>query len=177
MRAFVILAFAAVGSTVSAQQRDPAFEVYALTGAYFHSNVSVAQEWKPQFGAGVLAPLGRKWAAMMDVTTSTVEATYQPGDRYAHERRVVLMPAFVRLWRMDRVSVYFGGGVAFEHERQRNSMSASLFTRTDRTLHARVGTIVSLTRRVVARTGFSWLPRYIDEKPSSSFEAGVGYRF
>jgi hypothetical protein len=43
------------------QQTKPAFEVYGLTGVYFHGNLSVATVWKPQFGGGVLAPFGRNW--------------------------------------------------------------------------------------------------------------------
>lgn len=44
-----------------AQQREPAFEVYGLTGAYFHGNLSIARKWKPQFGAGAMAPLSTNW--------------------------------------------------------------------------------------------------------------------
>ncbi len=39
-----------------AQQREPAVEVFALTGGYFHGNQSIASEWRPQFGAGNYRP-------------------------------------------------------------------------------------------------------------------------
>jgi hypothetical protein len=186
-----------------AQQRLPAFEVYGLTGAYFHGNVSAAEEWKPQFGAGVLAPVGRNWAALFDVTTSAVEGHWNadgmpgagPGSNLFRERRVALLPSFVRLWRQERFSIYAGGGMGFEHERQNNRMRPiigrepngdpiladdfqnSRAVRTDAMLVLRLGTLVSVAPRVVLRAGFSLCPRYMDAKASKSLELGIGYRF
>jgi hypothetical protein len=186
-----------------AQQREPAFEVYGLTGAYYHGNISVARDWKPQFGAGLLAPLGRNWGALLDVTTSVVTAYWNldgtpvesGGDNFARERRVVFVPSFVRLWRRERFSIYAGGGLGFEHERQHSRVVPVIgrddngqpilgagpqeyrVTRTDTTLALRFGTLVSLTDRVVLRGGLTLLPRYIDESASTSFEFGIGYRF
>ncbi len=187
---------------LAAQQRDPAFEVYGLTGAYFHGNQS-AEKWKPQFDAGLLAPLGKKWGALFDISTSAVERYWKPDglpgagveDNFQRERRVVLTPSVVRLWRRDRFSVYAGGGVGFEYERQRGRFRpiidrdennqpilADQFqeihsNRTQRTLLLRTGVIVGLTRKIVVRAGFSFLPRYIDEDASRSLELGVGVRF
>ena len=186
-----------------AQQREPAFEVYGLTGAYFHSYPSIARQWKPQFGGGVMAPLGRNWGALFDVTTSALEASWNhdgrpgtdPGSSFTRERRIVLMPSLVRLWRRDRFSIYAGGGLGFDHDRQHSRLRPIVghdangqpvladdfqntsSTGTDTTLLLRAGAIVSLTRTVVVRAGYSLLPGYIDEKPSMSFEFGVGYRF
>ena len=186
-----------------AQQREPAVEVFALTGGYFHGNQSIASEWRPQFGAGIMAPIGRRLATVIDVTTSAVETFWKPdglpgagpNDNFTQERRVVLTPSLVRLWRRERFSLYAGGGVGFEHERERTRLrpiiardekgqpiladefqdtSSSL---THVTLLLRGGTIVSLTRHAVLRVEFSLLPRYIDEKASKGVTVGFGYRF
>jgi hypothetical protein len=185
-----------------AQQREPVFEIYGLTGAYFHGNLSIARQWRPQFGAGALAPLGRNWGILFDVTTSAVEARWNPDgsaeesreSNFARERRVALMPSIVRLWRRERFSIYAGGALGFEHERQRSRVRPTVghdangrpiladnfqdaeSTRTDAMLVLRFGTLVSLAPKVVLRGGFSWLPRYTDERASSSLEIGVGYR-
>ena len=186
-----------------AQQRGPAIEIYGLTGGYYHGNVSIGSGWRPQIGAGVLVPLGRSWGAMADVTTSVAEANWgwdgPPPDasmpNFARERRLVLQPSFVRLWRRERFSIYFGGGAGFEHERQRNRFRpiasrdengnpilAEEFvntktTRTDAALLLHGGVVANLSPRVVLRVGFSFLPRYIDEPASKSLLAGIGYRF
>lgn len=187
----------------SAQQREPALEVFALTGSYFHGNLSVAREWKPQGGGGVLLPLGRRWGALFDVTTSAVEDYWKydgmpgagPDDNFTRERRVALTPSLVGMWRRDRFSVYTGGGIGWEHERQHTRhrpligrgergepILADQFrdftaTRTDAMLVLRIGTIVSLSRHIVARADFSLLPRYVDEKASKNVAFGLGYRF
>jgi hypothetical protein len=187
----------------AAQQREPAFEVYALTGGYFHGNLSAAHEWRPQGGAGILAPLGSRWGALFDATTSTVERWWlpdggpgaAPNDNQVWERRVVLTPSVVRLWRRNRFSIYAGGGPGWEHKRQRSRyrlivargehgepILADRFeerasNRTDGALLLRAGAILSVSRRVVLRTDFAVLPRYVDEKASKSLSVGVGYRF
>jgi hypothetical protein len=184
-----------------AQQRDTAFEVYGLTGAYFHGNLGT-EEWKPQVGASLLAPLGRSWAALFDVTTSATERYWKadgfpggPGDNFTRERRVALTPSVVRLWRRDRFSIYAGGGVGFEHDRERGRFRpivardengqpilAEEFQEirsnpTQKAVVLRAGTIISLSRRIVLRAGFSLLPRYSDADASKSVDVGVGYRF
>jgi hypothetical protein len=197
---FTLAGFALLPPPAAAQQRDPALEVYALSGTYFHGNLSASNSWRPQFGGGLIVPVGRNWGAVADVVTSTVGRSFawqgQTGEPNSiRERRVVLLPAFVRFWRRDRFSIYAGGGVGFEHERQRSrilpvainrSMGESPFgtafvtsnyARTDAMLNLRVGVIVSLSKRIVWRTGFSFLPRYVDETASKSVEAGIGYRF
>ncbi len=63
--------------TTNAQQREPAVEVFGLTGGYFHGNLSLRHDWRPQFGGGVLLPLGRSWAALFDAATSKVESYWQ----------------------------------------------------------------------------------------------------
>jgi hypothetical protein len=186
-----------------AQQREPAFEAYALTGAYLHANLSAAIEWKPQLGGGILAPLGAHWAALCDVSTSAVEAYWKadglpgaaPEDNFTRERRVILLPSIARLWRRDRFSIYAGGGPGFEHERQHSrfrpiigrseqgqAVLADHFettgsTRTDTMLALRAGALVSLSPKIVVRVDFSLLPRYVDETASKSLQAGIGYRF
>ena len=34
------------------------------------------------------------------------------------QRLIAILPSFVRLWRRDRFSIYAGGGLGLEHQRQ-----------------------------------------------------------
>lgn len=184
-----------------AQQREPAFEVHGLTGAYFHGNLSASHDWKPQVGGGLLAPLGRKWAALFDVTTSAVEGNpsvdgspVPEAGNFVKERRVALIPSVVRMWRRDRFSIYAGAGWGYEHERQHyrirpivgrepdgrailGPVSEGRATRTDAMLALRIGGLISVTPKIVFRAGYSLLPRYTDEAASKSLEIGIGYGF
>ena len=187
-----------------AQQREPAIEVFALTGSYFHGNQSVGV-WSPQFGAGVVVPFGRLWAAFFDVTTSGFETFWKqgvgpgprtgPNDIFIDRRLVVLTPSIVGMWRRERFSLYVGGGVGFENEHERvrrrpivghdedgQPILADEFQHiNDRgtlaTAVLRGGAIVSLTRRTVLRAEYSLLPKYIDERGSRSVTVGFGVRF
>ena len=184
---------------LTAQQRKPAFEVYGLTGAYFHGNEGV-QQWRPQFGAGVLAPLRPNWGLLCDVTTSAAKDSWysfgQPqADGVIRERRIILTPSALRLWRRERFTVYAGLGVGWEHTRQRvkyrpividadtnQPIIADQFkerssTDTRAAPLLRIGASISITRKTVLRTGYTVLKRYTDEVASHSFELGVGWRF
>ena len=124
-----------------AQQRDPAVEIYGLTGAYYFgnsSNVLKSGEWKPQVGVGGLFPLGSRWALMIDGVTSHLEINEGPHGPYTEhpfsefyrvnpgiqnndvttQRLVAILPSVVRLWRRDRFSIYIGAGLGLEHQRQ-----------------------------------------------------------
>ena len=126
---------------LSAQQRDPAVEVYGLTGGYYFgnkSNVLKGGEWNPQFAGGILVPFGSRWAAMVDGVTSLLEVNEGPhgpnddhpfSDFYREnpgvqnndlttQRLIAILPSVVRLWRMDRFSFYAGGGLGLERQRQ-----------------------------------------------------------
>ncbi|MDP2325942.1 MAG: hypothetical protein Q8N51_18205 [Gammaproteobacteria bacterium] len=194
---------------VAAQQREPAIEVYGLVGGYVHGNMllsvaSLPPQWRPQFGGGVLAPLGRNWGLLFDATTSVVEDYWKweghsgagPGDNWSRVLRVSLVPSVVRLWRRDRFSIYAGAGPGFEHDRETNRFRrivardergqpivAQEFTETrvsktgTAVLGFRAGAIVNLSRRVVLRSGYSYLRRYTDERASEGLEAGIGFRF
>lgn len=185
-------------SSTNAQQKDPAVEVYALTGSYYHGNAAGSANWEYQFGAGILAPITRKWAAILDVTTSESKDIVDfdgQGGPYARfrERRYVFAPSIVRMWRFDRFSFYAGGGIAAEHMRQRDRVRENLgiedgqikfgeyqdfrSNNTNAALLLRGGTVFNVTHRIVARADFSFLPRYTDERPSKSITFGVGYRF
>ena len=127
--------------TLSAQQRDPAIEIYGLTGSYYFGNrshVLKGGEWRPQFGIGGVFPLGSKWALMIDGVTSHLEVNEGPHNRYTHhpftefyrlnpgiqnndrttQRLISVLPSIVRLWRRDRFSIYIGLGLGFEQQRQ-----------------------------------------------------------
>jgi opacity protein-like surface antigen len=164
---------------------------------------SLSPQWRPQLGGGVLAPLARNWGALFDATTSVVEANWKwdglpgagPEDNFARVRRVILVPSVVRLWRRDRFSIYAGAGVGFEHDRERTLFRPivardekgqpvlgpqSTENRVNKTLASpalRVGVIVSLSRRLVLRSGYSYVRHYTDERGSRGLEAGIGYRF
>lgn len=124
-----------------AQQRDPAVEVYGLTGAYYfgnRSNVLKGGEWNPQFAGGILVPFGLRWAAMIDGVTSHLEVNEGPHGRYddhsfsefyrenpgvqnndlTTQRLTAILPSVVRLWRRDRFSFYAGGGLGLERQSQ-----------------------------------------------------------
>ena len=129
------------GVPLRAQQRDPAVEIYGLTGAYYFGNrshVLKGAEWNPQAGAGVLIPLGSSWAVLMDGVTSRLEVnegSHGPYDDHPYsefyrvnpdirnedvttQRLIAVLPSVVRLWRRDRFSIYLGAGFGFEHQRQ-----------------------------------------------------------
>lgn len=62
---FVLL----VAPVAPAQQAEPRFELYGLSGFY-----SAGIRWapfQPHAGAGVLVPLGRDWAILVDATVDT----------------------------------------------------------------------------------------------------------
>ena len=127
---------------LSAQHRDPAPEIYGLTGAYYFGqdpHVLKSRQWSPQAGVGGLFPVGSKWALMIDGLTSRLEVNEGPhGIGTAHpfsefyrlnpgvqnndvttQRLIAILPSVVRLWRRERFSIYFGGGFGMEHQRQR----------------------------------------------------------
>ena len=204
-----------------AQQRDPAIEIYGLTGAYYFGNrshVLKGGEWKPQFGAGVLFPLGSKWALMIDGVTSHLEVnegphgpnTYHPFTEFYRvnpgiqnndvttQRAISVLPSVVWLWRRDRFSIYIGGGLGFEQQRQliryqpaherENPDGNRILVRSEEfvesrdvvsimPLNLRAGVLMNLSRRVVLRAGYSQIVAYVDTAASRSLEVGIGYRF
>ncbi len=204
------MALLAAASGLAGQQTEPAVEVFVLSGGYTHGNLlpsvqsqSTSSQLRPQVGAGILAPLGRNWGALVDVTTSTDEGNWKwdgqpgagPSDNFSHVRRVSFVPSIVRLWRREHFSIYIGGGVGFEHDRQASRFRrivsrddqgrpilADEFTdhRDSETLASpafRTGVIGSLSQKLVARFGYSYLRHYTDERGSHSLEVGIGYRF
>ena len=121
-----------------AQQREPRVEIYGLSGVY-SPGISWAP-FTPQAGAGVLLPLGSKWAALVDVGASItqvdvysrflnvpgtqVHVFYQRNPHLTNEdehfaRAVTIRPAVVRIWRQDRLSFWVGAGFGYEWERNR----------------------------------------------------------
>jgi hypothetical protein len=188
-------------ATSAAQQREAAFEVYGLTGAYKHGNLAVSEAWNPQWGGGLLAPLGSKWGVLVDVTTSAAERQptvdgrpIQDPSLFIRERRVATTPSAIRIWRRDRYSIYAGGGWAWEHRRQQSRflpiidrgpdgsavLGPPIESRggdTQGALALRFGGLVSITPRTTFRAGFSLLQRYADERGSRVLEVGFGYRF
>ena len=125
-----------------AQQRDPAVEIYGLTGAYYfgqNPHVLKNRQWNPQVGVGGLFPVGSKWALMIDGVTSHLEVNEGPHNIHTDhpfsefyrvnpgiqnndvttQRLIAILPSVVRLWRRERFSIYIGGGFGVEHQRQR----------------------------------------------------------
>ena len=110
-------------------------------GTYYFGNsqhVLKNREWKPQVGVGALFPVGSKWALMIDGVTSRLEVNeglhgpytdhpfsefyrVNPGvqnNDLTTQKLIAIVPSFVRLWRRDRFSIYAGGGLGLEHQRQ-----------------------------------------------------------
>lgn len=220
---FVMLAAAVLqhfgGVLLSAQQRDPAVEIYGLTGAYHfgnRSNLLKGGEWNPQAAAGFLLPLGSRWAVLTDGITSRLEVNeglHGPHDDHPYsefyrvnpdvrnedvttQRLIAVLPSIVRLWRRDRFSIYLGGGLGLEHQRQliryrpirEHSSGSGLLARADgfvdfrdsvsaTPLLFRAGLLVSLTPRLVLRAGYSHILGYLDAPASRSLAVGIGYRF
>ena len=204
-----------------AQQRDPAVEIYGLTGAYYFGNgahVLKDREWNPLVGVGGLFPLGSKWALMIDGVTSHLEVNEGPHGPYTDhpfsefyrvnpgirnndvtkQRLIAILPSVVRLWRRDRFSIYIGGGLGLEHQRQRiryqpalpqeNPDGSSTLVRAEEFVESRdvvsitplifrAGMLMSLAPRVVLRGGYSYILGYVDTPASRSLEVGIGYRF
>lgn len=134
--AFVVLAAAA--SPLVAQQREPRVEAYGLTGVY--SPCIGRDRFSPQAGAGVLLPVGRKWAALVDFGIGVVPVHtkfrylgHSLGPDAAFYRRnphlpsinehwtneATLRPSFVRVLRRDRISFWLGAGIGAEFEYNR----------------------------------------------------------
>ena len=127
-----------------AQQREPRIEVYGLTGIY---SPSVGRErFSPQAGAGILLPVGRRWASVVDFGIGVVPVHRRLSDRFGHDlspdavfnrrnphlpvtselwtNEATLRPSFARLWRRDRFSFRLGAGIGarFEYNRWRYKM-------------------------------------------------------
>ena len=204
-----------------AQQHDPAIEIYGLAGTYYFGNTSRVLKggaWKPQFGAGILFPLGSKWALLIDGATSHLEVnegphgpnTFHPFTEFYRvnpgiqnndvttQRAISVLPSVVWLWRRDRFSIYAGGGLGFEQQRQliryqpaheqENPDGSRILVRSEEfvesgdvvsimPLNLRAGVLISLAPRVVMRAGYSQIVGYVDTAASRSLEVGIGYRF
>ncbi len=186
-------------------QRDPEFELYALAGGYLQGNeFPLADQWRPLVGVGVLAPLGRRWGVVFDVSTSSGADYWKwdgepgagPGDNFIRARRLTLFPSIVRLWRRERFSIYAGFGPGWEHDRTSHRLRP-IIARNERgrpvladrfenrraadtklaLFGLRLGCLLSVNRRITARVGYSYLRRYADERGSTGLEVGLGWRF
>lgn len=98
----------------------------------FYSTGTRWAPFQPQAGAGVLVPLGRDWAVLVDLTGDTRQTDMIElfGDSYRHEfyernpeavdddvrlrRYATLRPSLVWMLRQNRFSVYIGAGMGFE---------------------------------------------------------------
>ena len=210
-RAFLLVSlFLVVAPVCVAQQREAAIEVFVVGGPYAYGNLvlspqstSISPQWRPHVGGGVLVPWGKNWGALIDLTTSAVEVSWKwdgrigvgPDEVFSQVRRLSLVPSVVRLWRMETLSIYAGGGLGVEHDRERNRLRrivarsetgepllADEFTttrgqKTHLALAFRVGAIVSLSSRFVARFGYSYLRTHMDVGATQGFETGIGWRF
>jgi len=124
--------------TSVAQQGEPRVEIYGLSG-FYSTGISWAP-FTPQAGAGVLLPLGSKWAVLADVGASVTQVDvysrflnvpgtqfhefYQRNPHLTNEdehfaRAVTVRPAVVRIWRQDRLSFWVGAGFGYEWEGNR----------------------------------------------------------
>ncbi|MDE0624510.1 MAG: hypothetical protein OXH83_22830 [Bryobacterales bacterium] len=137
--ALILVAIAQLCSSTSlcAQQRDPAVEIYGLVGGYYFGNRAhflAGGEWNPQIAGGILLPFGRRWAVTVDGLTSRLgvdESLNHPqfsefyranpgvqNNDVTTQRLIAVLPSVVRLWRRDRFSFYGGGGLGLERQSQ-----------------------------------------------------------
>lgn len=138
---FALLLWTGAALPSVAQQQDSRIEVYGLTGIY---SPGVGRDrFSPQAGAGVLLPVGRRWAAVVDfgIGVAPVHRKFRYvghslGRDAAFYRRnphlpsinehwtneATLRPSFARVWRRDRFSFWLGAGVGakFEYNRWRH---------------------------------------------------------
>lgn len=217
LSAMALLLFS--GVPLRAQQREPAVELYGLTGAYYfgnRANVLKGGEKNPQAAGGVLFPLGSRWAVLTDVVTSRLEVNeglHGPYDDHPYsqfyranpdvrnedvtmQRLIAVLPSIIRLWRRDRFSIYLGGGLGLEHQRQLiryrpvrehpdgsgRLLRAEGFVDSRDSVSAvpllfRAGMLVNLAPRIVLRGGYSHILGYLDTAASTSLEVGIGFRF
>lgn len=119
-----------------AQQAEPRIELYGLSG--FYSTGTRWAPFQPQAGAGVLVPLGRDWAVLVDATADTRQTDMIElyGDSYRREFyernpeavdddvrlrwHATLRPSLVWMLRRNRFSIYVGAGMGFEWYKARD---------------------------------------------------------
>ena len=124
-----------------AQQREPKIEFYGMTGSYYfaqESNLFKSRRWAPHFAVSALFPIKPKWGFILDgqasklilneglhdpLTGHPASLFYRvhtdiPNEDVTTQWHVSLFPSLVRMWRRDRFSVYFGGGVGSSHDHQ-----------------------------------------------------------
>ncbi len=130
-----------------AQQAEPRIELYGLSGIY-----STGTRWapfQPQAGVGVLVPLGRDWAVLVDATGDTRQTDMIElyGDSYRREfyernpeavdddvrlrRYATLRPSLVWTLRRNRFSIYVGAGMGFEWYQVRDRFREVRHARND----------------------------------------------
>ena len=125
-----------VAAVAPAQQAEPRFELYGLSG--FYSTGTRWAPFQPQAGAGVLVPLGRDWAVLVDATGDTRQTdlielyadSYRRGfyernpeavdDDVRLRRYATLRPSLVWMLRQSWFSVYVGAGMGFEWHQVRD---------------------------------------------------------
>lgn len=136
------LACLGLGATgVSAQPIKLGVEVYGLAGGYYFGNVSHLlknRRWAPSYGAGIFIPVLSKWGLLVDGVASGLKVNEGPfGPFTGHpqvwfyesrpdivandvttQQLITVHPSFVRRWQRDRLSFYFGGGLALERQQQ-----------------------------------------------------------
>ena len=196
-----ILLLAAVGA--SAEQRKPALELYGLGNAFEWGELG----WRPELGGGMLAPIGRRWGLLWDVTGRWDARTYhRPFVVYLNGRvdgqsqmsirysQLSLIPSVVRLWRRERLSVYAGAGLSYligwerswfrgvvtadeEVLRRLGGEHRRSHLETGSALTFRSGVLFSLGRRAVLRTGWRHEFHGAALRCCAAIELGVGYRF
>ncbi len=138
--AAALLNLGLVPNQAPGQQRNAGIEIYGLAGMYYfgnESNLLKARRWAPQFGASIFVPVFSKWGLLVDGIASRLEVEegpFGPHDGHPHvffyrarpdlaaedvttQQLFAIHPSFVRRWRMNRVSIYAGGGFASEHQR------------------------------------------------------------
>lgn len=208
MRFASLAALAAVAcpGLVLAQSRE-APTLY-VTGGVYSAGIQIRPQRnelprlsQPQVGVVVMLPVGTK-AIGLEVATSHVNGTWQWDGRrgpaadnnFASVRRIAVVGHAGRRWRGDRLSIYVGGGVSLEQQREHHRLrdligransqpvlsdvwteerySIAYFTPV-----LRIAMDANLRSPLSLRSAYTFAVRYADMPMVHAIDIGVGVRF
>ena len=181
----------------AAQQRDPRIEVYALTGIY--SPGFGRHRFSPQAGAGVLFPVGPKWAAGVDlgIVVAPVHRKFRyvgnsfgpdavlyrrnpelPSKNEHWTNEATLRPSFAQLWRFGRFSFWPGAGfgAGFDNDHWRHKRAQEVYDEQGSVIQVDDGepcTLLLLDEHFTTRDNWS---RYLAFLGSFGVSASVNER-
>lgn len=189
-RLFTLLALA-MPAVLLAQPRRP--EAFGHVGFLRIAGDESGGPTTAQFGAGLMLPFTKRFAADVDLTTAKASEAYGSTDSY-ETRRTFFSGSVVARWGNERTYFFLGGGLGLENDRTVNrasnfrpefrppngiEVSPGVFEfrnrYTDPTLVFRTGVVHTIRNRLLTRVDLLWSHRFV--LPSIGLRVGVGYRF